>query len=164
MNDISLNANRAGVVRASMRIVKAPTRFNDLSHALDWFMEERDGLDRLDEPGRRAWVAHFLTPAAEGGLRFNCDPVIIRRAALVPPTLGPRVPWSHHEAVWQQVKRLTMPVLVLRGEHSDVVPRESVQRMVQWLPNASWVEVPGAGHAPTLYEPESRAALRAFFG
>jgi esterase len=163
MNDTSLNANRAGVVRAALRIAHAPATFPSLSHATEWFLEERDGLDRLEEENRRAWVSSFLIPAANGGLRFNCDPVIIRRAGLIPPDIGPRRPWSHRWTVWEQAKRLDMPVLILRGARSDVVPRLSAKRMVEWLPAAMWAEVPGAGHAPTLYEPEAHTALREFF-
>jgi pimeloyl-ACP methyl ester carboxylesterase len=163
MNDTSLNANRAGVVRASLRIGRAPATFLSLSHATAWFLRERDGLDRLEEDKRQAWVSHFLIPAETGGLRFNCDPVIIRRASLIPPDIGPRRPWSHRWTVWQQVKRLNMPVLILRGARSDVVPRVSAKRMAAALPAARWAEVPGAGHAPTLYEKEAHTVLRDFF-
>ena len=54
--------------------------------------------------------------------------------------------------------------LLVRGEFSEVVPRESAELMVEMLQDASWAEVPGCGHAPTLYEPEAQAALRKFFG
>jgi len=163
MNDSSLNANRAGVVRAALRIGRMPTTFLSLSHATAWFLEERDGLDRLDREQQRAWVSHFLIPVATGGWRVNCDPVIIRNAGLVPPDIGPRQPWSHRWTVWEQVKRLHMPVLILRGARSDVVPRLSAKRMAEALPACRWAEVPGAGHAPTLYEPEAHTALREFF-
>jgi pimeloyl-ACP methyl ester carboxylesterase len=163
MNDASLNANRAGVIRATQRCARAPSTFQTVSEAMTWFLQERDGLDRIDESQRLAWVRHFLVPAWGGGWRFDCDPAIIRRAGLIPPTLGPRVPWSHRWSVWQQVKRLRMPVLVLRGEKSDVVPRSSVELMAEVLPSARWREISGVGHAPTLYEPESQAALAEFF-
>jgi pimeloyl-ACP methyl ester carboxylesterase len=57
-----------------------------------------------------------------------------------------------------------MPVLLLRGETSEVVPVESARMLVEDLPAARWVDVPGVGHCPTLSEPEARAALREFFG
>ena len=52
---------------------------------------------------------------------------------------------------------------LVRGARSDVVPRLSARRMVEALPAARWAEVPGAGHAPTLYEPEAHTALGDFF-
>ncbi len=62
------------------------------------------------------------------------------------------------------MRRLTMPVLLLRGANSDLIPRHWADRLVQDLPKARCVEVPGVGHAPTLHEPEAQAALRDFFG
>jgi pimeloyl-ACP methyl ester carboxylesterase len=37
MNDTSLNTNREGVVRASLRVADAPTEFADFDSAVDWF-------------------------------------------------------------------------------------------------------------------------------
>ncbi len=65
---------------------------------------------------------------------------------------------------WFLYRRLAKsgPVLVIRGETSDILSAETAQRMVTGRPNAALVEVPGAGHAPTLAEPTSREALRSF--
>lgn len=51
------------------------------------------------------------------------------------------------------------PVLIVRGERSDVLSRATATRMVEGLPGAELVTVPGVGHAPTLDEPEAMAAL-----
>jgi pimeloyl-ACP methyl ester carboxylesterase len=164
MNDTSLNMNRAGVVRAAQRAAEAPLEFANLEEATAWFLERRDWLARLDAQTLARWVGHYLTPTPTGGLRFKCDPVIRQRARMMRDQVSDQVPWSHRWVVWEQARRLTMPLLLLRGARSDVVPRESAWQMVQALPAARWVEVSGVGHAPTLYEPEAQAALREFFG
>ena len=51
------------------------------------------------------------------------------------------------------------PVLVLRGELSDILSRETLARMCEEVPDAECVTVPRVGHPPTLEEPESHAAL-----
>ncbi len=51
------------------------------------------------------------------------------------------------------------PVLLLRGEKSDILSVETHQRMAKHLPDAEAVTVPGVGHAPTLDELESVAAI-----
>jgi pimeloyl-ACP methyl ester carboxylesterase len=51
------------------------------------------------------------------------------------------------------------PVLLLRGEKSDILSVETHQRMAKHLPDAEAVTVPRVGHAPTLDEPESIAAI-----
>lgn len=52
-----------------------------------------------------------------------------------------------------------VPVLILRGERSDILAPATVQRMHRMLPRAEAVTVPGVGHAPHLTEPEAFAAI-----
>ena len=47
-----------------------------------------------------------------------------------------------------------IPVLVTRGEHSDVLSAATADRMVAALGDAELSTAPGVGHAPTLAEPE----------
>ena len=51
--------------------------------------------------------------------------------------------------------------VLLRGEHSDVLSRETVERMRPVLPLLDVVEIPGRGHTPILDEPESVGAIEA---
>ncbi|HVR91329.1 MAG TPA: alpha/beta hydrolase [Novosphingobium sp.] len=51
------------------------------------------------------------------------------------------------------------PTLVLRGETSDILSTGTLARMVERLPGAETVTIPRVGHAPTLDEPEARAAV-----
>jgi pimeloyl-ACP methyl ester carboxylesterase len=57
-----------------------------------------------------------------------------------------------------------VPLLILRGELSDILARSAGEKMVAALPQARFVEVPGVGHAPTMDEPESLAAIDAWLG
>lgn len=55
-----------------------------------------------------------------------------------------------------------VPVLVLRGALSDILARGAAEKMAAELAQARFVEVPGVGHAPTMDEPEARAAIDAW--
>jgi pimeloyl-ACP methyl ester carboxylesterase len=55
-----------------------------------------------------------------------------------------------------------VPVLVLRGQLSDILSASASRKMAKDLPHARLVEVPGVGHAPTMDEPEARAAIDAW--
>ncbi|MGZ0245734.1 MAG: alpha/beta fold hydrolase, partial [Alphaproteobacteria bacterium] len=57
-----------------------------------------------------------------------------------------------------------VPTLVLRGAESDILSPETFAEMQAVKPDMIGVEIPGAGHVPTMAEPESRAALEAFLG
>jgi pimeloyl-ACP methyl ester carboxylesterase len=56
-------------------------------------------------------------------------------------------------------KLATVPVLILRGELSDLFSAETCQSMMERLRNAEAVIVAGVGHAPLLTEPEAAAAI-----
>jgi len=51
------------------------------------------------------------------------------------------------------------PLLIVRGERSDILSEETAAKMVTRVPGAELVTVPGIGHAPTLEEPEAVAGI-----
>ena len=52
------------------------------------------------------------------------------------------------------------PVLLLRGETSDILADKTLQAMTARVPGSEAVTVPRVGHAPTLDEPEAVAAIQ----
>jgi len=65
--------------------------------------------------------------------------------------------------LWPLYEKLTdRPVLVLRGEHSDLLSPQTCQRMVESHPNAHSRTVAGQGHAPVLWDPETQEAIAEF--
>ena len=66
--------------------------------------------------------------------------------------------------LWQVFDRVnSIPMLVVRGENSDILSRECVEQMRLKKNDLQVAEVPRRGHAPTLNEPVSREAIDAFF-
>lgn len=62
--------------------------------------------------------------------------------------------------MWRALARLAgVPVLIVRGALSDILPAGVAERMVQALGDARVATIPNVGHAPTLEEPEARAAI-----
>ncbi|MEP7315315.1 MAG: alpha/beta hydrolase, partial [Sphingomicrobium sp.] len=51
------------------------------------------------------------------------------------------------------------PVTLLRGELSDLLSAEIASEMAERIDDCELVTVPRVGHAPTLEEPESVAAI-----
>lgn len=76
-----------------------------------------------------------------------------------------RVPHGGEAAadLWPAYRALgNIPLLILRGALSDILARPAADKMLAELPAARLVEVPGVGHAPTMDEPEARAAVDAW--
>jgi pimeloyl-ACP methyl ester carboxylesterase len=55
-----------------------------------------------------------------------------------------------------------IPLLVLRGETSDILEKPVATKMVKKHASAELVTVPRTGHAPSLDEPEAQDAIRQF--
>ncbi|MFC7555129.1 alpha/beta fold hydrolase [Pseudoroseomonas wenyumeiae] len=57
---------------------------------------------------------------------------------------------------------LRQPVLLIAGEKDGAMPR-SMQELAGIIPDAFYVEIPGAGHLPCIEEPEAfNTAMRRF--
>lgn len=65
--------------------------------------------------------------------------------------------------MWGEFKGLShAPVLLVRGENSDLLSREIAERMGNAHPNMTLVTAKDRGHAPFLNEPEVVSAIDAF--
>ena len=75
------------------------------------------------------------------------------RRASGPALVPPFDPWPLIDGLKDK------PVLLVRGETSDLLSVETAERMIGTLPKAELVTVPGIGHAPILDEPEAVAGI-----
>lgn len=79
------------------------------------------------------------------------QPLLDSESHAVPPDL-----WLLFDAL------KSMPVLVVRGEFSDVLDRSCILEMQSRKTDLQVVEVPNRGHAPMLVEPQALDAVRSF--
>lgn len=89
-----------------------------------------------------------------GGFRLHYDPRIAEPYRGTLPEKDLEL-WGHYDAI-------RCPTLVLRGELSDLLTRETCAQMAGRGPKAETVEVPGVGHAPTLLSESQIALVRRF--
>ncbi|WFL77560.1 alpha/beta hydrolase [Altererythrobacter arenosus] len=89
-----------------------------------------------------------------GRISFDYD-MAIAEPFRIPGNAAPPDLWPAFEALGGA------PVVLLRGELSDLLSDTTVQQMKTRHPDMTAVTVARVGHAPTLDEPESRAAIDA---
>ncbi len=106
----------------------------------------------------RALNTPALVPHAAGGWRLHYDPAIAQVFTHVTPESFAQ----GTEVLWQVYDGLTLPLLVVRGADSDLLPAAAARAMQQRGPHAQLVEFAGVGHAPTLVQPEQIAAVSHF--
>jgi len=99
-----------------------------------------------------------LLHEAEGAWRFRYDPRIaapIKAATPEQAALG-------EQLLWGALAAFKGAVLVVRGEQSDLLSRETVAKMVETGHDVMSVEMPGVGHAPAFVRDEQIAVARQF--
>jgi pimeloyl-ACP methyl ester carboxylesterase len=76
--------------------------------------------------------------------------------------LGWDAPHFQSRTLTRRLGRISVPVLVLRGDHDALVPAETARAWVDGLPSARLGEVAGAGHCLPLERPDSALDVLAF--
>lgn len=100
-------------------------------------------------------MARRICREEAGEIRFDYD-----MAIAVPFETGGPTPTIDMWPLFQSLGR--NPVLVIRGEVSDLLSAAALVKMHAAMPDLKSATVPGVGHPPTLDEPEGVAAIDAF--
>ncbi len=109
---------------------------------------------------REQWLALTrpqLKPDGEG-FKPHYDPGIAIPFRLITPELAQ----AGEAVLWHSWDALRIPVLLLRGEQSDLLSAATAQAMTQRGPHTRLVEFAGVGHAPMLVQPDQVDAVRSF--
>ena len=152
LNDIGPDIDPRGGARIAESTRDAVTSFGTMDEVIAWHREQRVGFSSLGEADQRAFAGHAVKSLPGGGYTWKMDPAV--RA-------DPRRP--DPETSWKLALQIPGPVLLVRGGDSDLLSPETAQRMVSSMQDCRMVEVPGAGHAPTLTEPEAFRPIMEFF-
>jgi pimeloyl-ACP methyl ester carboxylesterase len=152
LNDIGPEVDPAGVQRILSYVGNAPEMFAGMKAVVKYFREHYAPMVQHLADDQLVEFARYNVRRSDSGVYvWKMDPAI-RTTPAAPPALDP----------WDAFKAMTCPVLILRGAESDVLSAEIARKMVEALPGAKLVEVPGVGHAPVLTEPVAVKALEEF--
>jgi pimeloyl-ACP methyl ester carboxylesterase len=102
----------------------------------------------------RFLTEHVVRRNPDGSWRMHYDP-----ALAVPFTAPAPAP---AEDPWNVYDRIRCPTMVLRGEQSDLLTRDTAHEMSRRGPRAKVVELAGVGHAPTLIHDDQIRLVREF--
>ncbi len=130
--------------------------FANEDDAYDYVISQAEHPDDPRQQRRsRAGIAHAFRAGEDGRLRYKYDPALFQ---VTGKSAIPEQPY-----LWQALEKTTCPTLVVRGETSDILSPELVDKMLQHLPNGKAVEIEGAGHPVPYDQPEAfLRTVRAF--
>lgn len=157
MNDIGPEVDAAGLARISGYVGQGRS-YPTWVHAARGLAEAHGSafpgydLDQWLEMAKRTMVV-----SQNGRIVFDYDMAIAEPFAK-PGNAAPPNLWLAFEAL------AGVPMLLVRGGLSDLLSAETVRQMGVRNPAMTVVTVPDVGHAPTLDEPEVRAAIHALLG
>ncbi len=154
LNDIGPEIDPAGLKRITDYFTTARNEFNNLDEVAAYYRENYPFLRDTPQGELIEFVRWAVKPDGRGKLIWKIDPAVRN----IPRTGSEARPMD----LWVPFARIAAPILVIRGAESDILSAETAARMGRVLRGTRVAEVPGVGHAPTLSEPESLAALRDF--
>lgn len=154
LNDVGPELDPAGLERIRTYVGK-PVRFADWDEAADYVAGVNRGLPASHSHADWIRAARRLCRQDGAGIEFDYD------MAIAEPFNQPDGAVAFD--MWPLYRRLgQVPLLIVRGENSDLLSPATAEAMVAAAPGARLVTVPGVGHAPELGEPAAVAAIDAF--
>ena len=150
--DIGPEIAPVGRARVGALMAGAPERFESVEDVITYM---RANAPLYTEAMLRHRAQHAVRPLPGGGFTWKYDRALreaIRQGRM-------RVPAD----LWAQWRAITCPTLLVRGALSDILSDETAKRMVDDLPAARLVVVPGAGHTVPGDQPAAfQSLLREF--
>jgi pimeloyl-ACP methyl ester carboxylesterase len=116
-----------------------------------------DALQGFRQEDWLAFARRTCVELADGRVAFAYDPGIATAMSGDDPAAVPADMWP----LWDMLAAI--PVLVIRGAHSDILSPGTVKEMAQrhWQ-DFTAIDIPGRGHAPILDEPAALSAIDGF--
>jgi pimeloyl-ACP methyl ester carboxylesterase len=153
LNDVGPELSTAGLDRIRTYVGK-DVRFGSWDEAAETIANNSGRVPASYSHDDWVRMAHRVCREENGEIRFDYDMAIVEPFEAAP---APNVDlWPMFAAVAQK------PLLVVRGEISDLLSAEAAGKMQAAEPNMKLIVVPGVGHAPELDEPKAVAAIDAF--
>ena len=144
LNDVGPHINPPSLLRIAQHVGE-PGWFDSFAQARDYVRqaaatfgphtdEQWDELTRnvyVKQDGR--WVKHY-----DLGISTSLG------------TTNPMAAMAGEQLLWQAYEALDGPILIVRGEESDLLTKQTAREMLVRNAHARLVEFEGVGHAPTL--------------
>ena len=154
INDIGPDPE-PGSQRITGLVGSRPASFASLDAAMSYRRHVSPIVAGRSLEDQRELALGVLRQRPDGSWGWKIDPAYIeqRVARGAPP----------RPLLWPGLATLPIPTLVVWGTDSDILSEAQATRMVETLPRGELAAIRNVGHAPTLTEPASLAAIERFF-
>jgi pimeloyl-ACP methyl ester carboxylesterase len=142
INDIGPYLPWTGLLRLGANLNDAPKSFETIEQAEGYYRRVLAPFGPLEDAHWRHLTTHSVAWSAEKrSFSPLCDPNIAHAF---------RNPWHYSVDLWKYWDAIGVPILVLRGQQSDLLPEPVLKDMVRRNRNVRVHTVLNCGHAPAL--------------
>lgn len=153
LNDIGAFIPRTGLKRIGAYLTdQAFPRFNNLLEVEEYFRNTYTTFGQLSDVHWRHIAEHGSHMTENGSYILTYDP-------------GIALPFQgiiEDMDLWSLWEKVTCPVLLLRGENSDLLRADIVAKMQEVNPTMHVVTFKGVGHAPALMDDEQIQVVKSW--
>jgi pimeloyl-ACP methyl ester carboxylesterase len=156
ISHLIINDNGPALAQAAIERIKAyagnPPQFDTVTEFENYLRTVYQPYGWQSDAQWRRMAETSVRRLPTGKITSHYDPAMVRQFIVHPNDYD----------LWDAYDTLTMPTLVLRGEHSDLLLQETAQAMTQRGPRAQLAVIPDCGHAPALNVPRQIELVRQF--
>ena len=144
----------AGLARIGSYVSAMPADFRGLEEVEAYFRDVLAPFGNLSDEHWGHIARHSVAwNANRGRYVMLCDPEIVRAF---------RNPWHYSVNLWKYWTAIKVPILVIRGAGSDLLPPDLANEMIRRNSRAKVLEIDGCGHAPPLMTSEQIGRVSTF--
>ena len=152
--DMGPDIDPRGSERIRQELVSVPEEFDSIE-AVTEYMSKQNRFASESVIRRRIQYAIQQLPSGKVGWRYDKEIRESRRRGDVVKSAD----------LWPVVAKISCPTLVVRGAETDILPKDTADKMIETMPNAKLVEVQRAAHMVFEDNPEDfLSAVHGFVG
>lgn len=155
LNDIGAEIEHTGLARIGGYSGSQP-EFDSYTLAKDYLINISRDFGDLPEEIWEYYAQNSLQKNSQGKYE-------IKRDVNLSKPFSASAPIDKNMELWPYWDKVKIPTLVIRGEHSDILSKLTIDRMQKINSATSTVQVDKAGHAPYLYSDAHLNFLEKFF-
>jgi pimeloyl-ACP methyl ester carboxylesterase len=153
LSDVGPEITPESIARIASYVGTDP-RWSSFDEALAYIRTVSAPFGKLSDEQWRHLTEHSIVRDGDGTWRFRYDPRVSEpfKASFSDKPID----------LWPFYDRVACPTLLLRGAESDLLTRDTWQRMGERGPRAQLAEIPDVGHAPMFLVDDQIALARDF--
>lgn len=157
LNDVGPRLSGSGLGRIA-EYVGLPVRFDTFAQAVDYVRQISSGFGQHTPQQWEALTRYVFVQQDDGSWTKHYDLRIAEPMLLQ----SPAVLQGSEAVLWASYEALDQPILLVRGQQSDLLTRQTADEMLRRNPLTQLYEVADAGHAPSLMHDDQVARIAAF--